>query len=272
MYRTVFAWALAGALLLTGCTPASQQSNSDFELRKVERERDSLQLALDTERAQHRALRDRLEKEEMKWSTSRAETAALKGQVRRLNERIGELEGIISAASEVPLERPEVPASPLPTEVDEDLWSLSQQFGDRVWYDRGRGAISFANDRLFDSGSADVREDARVSLNRLAGILASPELAEFEAIIVGHTDSTPITKPETQAQHPTNWHLSVHRSIAVKDALVDAGVPPTRMGVMGYAHFRPVSGDNAQNRRVEVFIVRRGGVQPFQPVRPTANR
>ena len=106
----------------------------------------------------------------------------------------------------------------------------------------------------------------------MARILASSELAEFEAIVIGHTDATPITKPETLEKHPTNWHLSVHRAIAVKDVLVKAGLPATRLGVMGYADNRPVGDNPAQNRRVEVFVVRRGGVQPFQPVAPVRSK
>ena len=165
-----------------------------------------------------------------------------------------------------------MPASPLPPKTDEALQALAGKFGDRVWYERGRGAISFANDRLFDPGSDAVRADAHAALHELAGVLATPELADYEVIVVGHTDSSPITKPETLAQHPTNWHLSVHRAIAVKDVLVKAGLPVERLGVMGYADNRPVATDPARNRRVEVFIVREGGVQAFQPVLPGGAR
>jgi hypothetical protein len=60
------------------------------------------------------------------------------------------------------------------------------------------------------------------------------------------------------AQHPTNMHLSAHRAISVRDALVSDGVTANRMQVAGYGEFRPIvpNGANgaAQNRRVEIFL------------------
>jgi len=43
-----------------------------------------------------------------------------------------------------------------------------------------------------------------------------------------------------------------------------------RLGLMGYADNRPAGADPAKNRRVEVFVVRKGGIDGFQPVRRTA--
>jgi hypothetical protein len=53
-------------------------------------------------------------------------------------------------------------------------------------------------------------------------------------------------------------HLSVHRAIAVRDALVGDGVAPARFSVMGYGEYRPVAANgrngSPENRRVEVFL------------------
>ena len=52
---------------------------------------------------------------------------------------------------------PTVPASPLPAKTDEALLALAGKLHPiALWYDRGRGAISFANDRVFDPGSDTV--------------------------------------------------------------------------------------------------------------------
>jgi len=94
----------------------------------------------------------------------------------------------------------------------------------------------------------------------LAGIIDSPAAADFDAVIVGHTDNIPIVKPETKAKHPTNWHLSVHRAISVMNVLRGGAVAPDRLGVMGYGEYRPAvandtKANRAKNRRVEVYLV-----------------
>ncbi len=88
----------------------------------------------------------------------------------------------------------------------------------------------------------------------------------IDVIVVGHTCTTPIAKPETRREHKTNWHLSVHRAISVMNLLGQEKVAMTRLGVMGYGEYRPIA-DNAsdagkaKNRRVEIYLVRSKTVQ-----------
>lgn len=257
---------------LGGCAAPAEKPDPVFQTRKLEQERDTARQQLNSEQAKNAALAKRLETNEEELKAARAKTGNLTEQVDRLTKHNAELQGVLDDLKTRELKRPTVPASPLPAKSDELLQALATKYGDRVWYDRGRGAISFANDRLFDSGSDIVRSDAHAGLTDLAGVLSSSDLADYEMIVIGHTDAAPITKPETLEKHPTNWHLSVHRAIAVKDVLVKAGLPATRLGVMGYADNRPAGKDPAQNRRVEIFIVRKGGVQPFQPVAPVRTK
>ena len=260
-------WCLVALLALGGCS--TQQSNREFQLHKAEQEREALRQQLSSEQARGVALQKKIDGQDEELKLTRAEVGRLGDQVSKLTQHNQELEAIFAQLKSAELKRPEVPASPLPSATDAALQAFATKLGDRVWYDRGRGAVSFANDRLFDAGSDMVRTDAQAGLHDLAGVLARPELADFEVIVVGHTDATPILKPETQTKHPTNWHVSVHRAIAVREVLEKAGLPAGRMGVMGYADQRPLGSDPAQNRRVEVFIVRKGGIQPFQPVVPS---
>lgn len=269
---TLLCWTGLALVLSGGCTSADRERDPEFQLHKLEQERDGLRQQVSSEQARGAALQDRLESTEVELNTARAQAGNLADQVKSLTKQNRELQAIFDEIKTRPLKRPEVPGSPLPAAVDAGLQALAEKFGDRVWYDRGRAAVSFANDRLFESGSDAVRSDAQAALHELAGVLASSELGEYEVIVVGHTDSSPITNPETLARHPSNWHLSVHRAIAVKDVLVKAGVPAARLGVMGYADNRPAGNDPAQNRRVEVFIVRQGHVQPFEPVQPPGKR
>ena len=89
-------------------------------------------------------------------------------------------------------------------------------------------------------------------------------------MIAGHTDNTRIGKPATRQQHPTNWHLSAHRSISVLFELIKDGVDPTRQTVMGYGEYQPIVANDttehkAQNRRVEIYLVRKSTLPGATP-------
>lgn len=265
---------LAGLLLIAlgGCVPVQQQQDTEFQLHRVEAERESYRRASEDERARSAALAGRLKTEQRRLASAQAEINALRSRLETLETERDEYAALVEQRAAAPLTRPDVPASPLPPEVDEALASFATKYQQRVWYERGRGAVSFANDRLFDSGSDVVRSDAQAALHELAELLVRSLPEQFEIVVVGHTDDAPIRQEETKAQHPTNWHLSVHRAIAVRSVLEQAGVPAARLGVMGYGAQRPVSSDRARNRRVEVFCVRRGDVRNFDPVRPPSHQ
>ncbi len=272
MSRSVLPLASLGLTLLVACG-APDRRDRDHQLSKVEGERGQLQAALDDERAKVVFLQERLAAEQQQHAITRAEAALLHDRVRQLERDKDELVALLDRRDSAALERPDVAASPLPEDVDRQLETLAARHQGRVWYDRGRAAVSFANDRLFESGSAEVRAGAQGVLGELAGIVALTPAEEFEIIIVGHTDNTLISDPGTLAKHPSNWHLSVHRAIAVKNTLVSAGLREARMGVMGYGAYRPLGDDAARNRRVEVFVVRKGKVEALPTIRgPEATR
>lgn len=272
MLRTSIGLVLSVAVLWSGgCAPESEKQDLEFALHKTERERDTLARQVSSAEAKILVLERRVESDEYQRGADRAEVNALREQLHDVTQRNAELEGVVKARQErlgQPLERPAVPGSPLPAAVDEALQAFATRLSDRVTYDRGRAAISFANDQLFASGSAVVRPEAHGALHDLAGILGTMSAEEIEVIIVGHTDSDPIRSDEVLAEHPSNWHLSVHRAIGVKDVLVQGGLPAARIGVMGYAEHRPIGADRAQNRRVEVYIVRTGEIKALEPVQP----
>ncbi len=252
------------ALLAGGC--ASQQSDLEFRLKKAEADRDQYRAQVEREQGRVAALQRLVETEQDQWNAARAEVSLLNERVARLTQQNKELAELVEQLKSRPATRPASPASPLPPDLDAALQEFARKFPERVWYDRGKGAISFANDRLFDPGSDVVKPEAAATLTELAGLLARAPAAEFEIIVVGHTDDSPITREETRARHPTNWHLSVHRAIGVRDVLDQAGLPAERLAVMGYAEYRPLGGDRARNRRVEIFVARKGVPQPLTPV------
>lgn len=146
----------------------------------------------------------------------------------------------------------------LPQDLDQALKQLAAQHPGIMAYDAARGMIKFRSDLTFSPGSDQVKSGAVGTLSQLAQVVRSPAAAGYEVRIVGHTDNVPISR--VKAQHPTNWHLSVHRAIGVKDVLLKAGVAPVRMSVAGYGQFRPVVANGPKgaegNRRVEIFLVR----------------
>jgi chemotaxis protein MotB len=107
---------------------------------------------------------------------------------------------------------------------------------------------------FFDVGSFEVRPDLRPVLDRIGRTLAGTKrLIRVE----GHTDIT-----ETQAPGaPGSWELSAARAAwVVKYWLKRFEMDPRRIGIAGYAHFRPI-GDSrtvlgkARNRRVEIIVL-----------------
>ena len=263
--RTVCAAGLLVSALI-GCVPPEQQRDLNLRLQKAEREREGTRESLTNERAQTVALKEQLKESERQTAFAEAEINNLKQRLVEIQTQRDELLAMLEGRTAEPLQRPSVAASPLPAETDQALEAFAAKFQQRVWYERGRGAVSFANDQLFAPGSDEVRADANAALYELAELVARTLPEDFEVVIVGHTDDTPISKPETLARHPSNWHLSVHRAIAVRDALEKAGVPAARLGVMGYGQYRPAGTDRARNRRVEVFLIRKGDVRSFAPV------
>lgn len=253
------------ALVAGGCASGSQ-SRSPEHARDATSTADSP--ALEGERAEVVALQKRLAEEIRASDAARAEATTYRQRLEQIMQRNAELVAATEQRPAPAILRPATDSPALPPAVDQALRELAGALAGRVWYDSARAAVSFANDRLFDAGSAAIRPDGQEPVARLGRILRDLPPGAFDVVVVGHTDDRPIARGATAARHPTNWHLSVHRAIAVKDALVAAGVPEARAAVMGYGAARPLGRDDALNRRVEVFLVRAGDVQSFAPVAP----
>ena len=262
-------FALSALLTTAGCATTGQSSaaNAPQDRPSPQAERDELRSQLELERAHVAGLRRELETEQADAATARAKASRLNESYDKLTRDYDQLKKALDERLKKPVERPDTSAAVLPDELDATLATWAAQYGERVTYQRGRGAVAFGNDGLFHPGSDVVKVEAQQPLQTLAAVLAQTPPDEYDIIVVGHTDDAVIKKEETLAKHPTNWHLSVHRAIAVQAVLVKAGLPIARTAVMGYAEYRPLGSDNALNRRVEIFLVRKGAVQPLEPVR-----
>lgn len=162
----------------------------------------------------------------------------------------------------------------LPPALDDALEQLTKSHADLMSYDPARGMVKLKSDLTFALGSAVVSENGATTIRDFAKILNTPVALPYDTRIVGHTDTVPIGRAETRRLHPTNWHLSVHRSIAVKDAIEEAGVKPRRIMVAGRGEHHPVVPNGPKgaeaNRRVEIFLVRSNISPSSEPVESQA--
>ena len=118
-----------------------------------------------------------------------------------------------------------------------------------------RGVVLEIQDQLlFDSGRAEIRQEAQGLLLKVAGII---ERVPNQIIVEGHTDNVPINT----AQFPSNWELSVARAVRVVRFLSEGRqqLPAKRFIASGYGEYQPVATNltvagRAQNRRVNIVI------------------
>ncbi|MBI3598008.1 MAG: OmpA family protein [Nitrospirae bacterium] len=121
--------------------------------------------------------------------------------------------------------------------------------------------ISLRGPLLFDTGSAELREETIRFLQKVAFVLTK---TNNEVNVVGHTDNFPIHSD----RFPTNWELSSVRAARVARYLIQQGpLDPGRFTVMGNALYRPLEPNTSpeskqRNRRVEIVVTRKVYVAP----------
>lgn len=233
---------------LTGCVSQSEADKYQALYRKSQEQNAALKHQLDEARARNEALASR-------GPATDPRTAEQLDAMLSENDRLAKA----LADAESQLRSLAVSGPILPAELDHQLVQLAASNPELMTYDPDLGMVKFQSDLTFALGSANVRESAEPTLRKLAQIANSTAAAGYELRIVGHTDNVPIGRAETRAAHPTNWHLSVHRAISVRNVLESAGVPAVKTGVAGYGQYRPVVANSSKgaepNRRVEIFLL-----------------
>lgn len=128
----------------------------------------------------------------------------------------------------------------------------------------GRAAVDLAGqniltrlvtDVLFQSGSADIREDVRGVLEKVAQTL---DKEPKEILVVGHSDSVPL---KSQVRFKSNHDLSVQRAQSVAEVMKPHLADQSRLVVEGRGPDDPIASNKsaegrAQNRRVDVLLPR----------------
>ena len=152
--------------------------------------------------------------------------------------------GIMSACSTTPKQEPE-PVTPVA--VAKPVKPLAVKPLELT--QTPRGPMITLDDVLFDFEKDSLRPEARSIARQAAQWLKkNPDRV---AVVQGHTDHT--------GPSEFNQILSERRAQAIRAALLDEGVPYSRIRVKGFGMTRPVASNNTRegrqaNRRVEIVF------------------
>jgi outer membrane protein OmpA-like peptidoglycan-associated protein len=113
-----------------------------------------------------------------------------------------------------------------------------------------KGAIAVLNNIYFAPNSSSLTVDALEGLNQLVHFLK--ENHEVKIRISGHTD--------IGSTQEFNMQLSTARAKAVRDYIVQMGIPSNRVEWRGYGNTKPIADNNTvdgrkKNRRIEIEII-----------------
>ena len=121
----------------------------------------------------------------------------------------------------------------------------------------------FQSELLFATGSAELGDEGRAQVRRLANTLREiaaqiPEDLDWVLRVDGHTDRRPIAT----AQFPSNWELSTARALAIVKYLAELGIRNDRLAATGFGEFQPLDDREnelayARNRRIELKLTAR---------------
>ena len=118
--------------------------------------------------------------------------------------------------------------------------------------------VTFASGILFATGKNDLSNEAKASLQQLAGVLKGN--SDCDVAIQGYTDNQGWKNSTAEQSAQKNQALSLDRATAVSSYLMALSVPATQIkSVEGFGESNPVASNatkdgQAQNRRVEVYM------------------
>ena len=170
------------------------------------------------------------------------ESAKLAGERDTLQASLATMEaGIVGLRAETA--RLEADRAAMASHLDEALSHVAET------RNSARGVIVNLPDILFDVDKATLKQEARLVLAKLSGILLI--LHELNLRVEGHTDST------GSAAH--NQGLSERRAGSVVDFMAEQGIGAERMQAVGYGLTKPIADNDSvegrrKNRRVEIVI------------------
>lgn len=153
-----------------------------------------------------------------------------------------------------------------PTEENEEFKQLYEEMSEYVKENNLQASVTlrldergllvrFMDDVLFDSGKADLTQNAKEIINKVAEIIRANDK---NVRVEGHTDNVPIST----SRFPSNWELSTTRAVNVVKYLIEVnGIEAKRLSASGYSDQHPVDDNSTKegrqrNRRVDMVILR----------------
>lgn len=115
----------------------------------------------------------------------------------------------------------------------------------------GSIVVGVASEVLFASGSADLRSNAKRTLDEVISVLRS-QYGGNEIRVEGYTDTDPLVK--TKDKWKTNERLSAARALAVEEYLVSKGIDNDRVYSAAFGPSKSKATKQA-SRRVEIVIL-----------------
>ncbi len=255
------------AAIATGCVSLDDHRQLQMAHRTLEAEKAQLEQELYDLRNSNNNLQSQLSSTEQNIRSRESLASNLQAENNRLQAAVGSAQRTVEElARQNVLQDPIIiESTKLPEALDSALQDFASRHPGSVSYDPSNGVVKWTSDLLFALGSDIVKDSAKQSLDGFASIMQSSAAQGFDVMVIGHTDDRPIKREETRRNHPTNWHLSTHRSISVSNVLRERGISEDRIGVTGFGETRPIASNSTesgrgQNRRVEIFVVPRGSV------------
>ena len=206
---------------------------------------DELQAALDESTAKLASTQEQLDAEKRANAELKVENKKLSDRIQELEAEIVALEGQLAGlASDMEATAEELAALrrekaerekelAVYRELVAQLRSLVDAGTIQLEIRKGRLIVKLANEILFDSGKASLKEEGQTALSAVANALRTVAGREF--LVAGHTDNVPIKNNRFK----NNWDLSTARAISVVEFIVSEGMDPKSLGATGFAEFDP---------------------------------
>ena len=139
-------------------------------------------------------------------------------------------------------------------QLEESIESLDSASGVSVSFEDKGIIIDLDESILFGPGSSEINPQGFSALDDISAAILN-KVSNFIRI-EGHTDSDPIENE----RFPSNWELSIARSVNVVKYLAGPGkIMPERLSAAGYGELKPLfpndtSENKSKNRRVAIVI------------------
>jgi chemotaxis protein MotB len=252
-------WCVVLLVPLVGCVSQKAFESKSQEAHTLKQQYDEQQgqmKALEQKLAETRAAAEAAEKEKAELESSLAHSDAERRALRKRVDELSELNQELSrsteklAAAKEALEKKSSEYENLARSLKEEIKTGKIELSEL----KGRMVVKMKDKILFSSGSVKINPEGQAALAKVAEALK--DVPGKIIRVEGHTDDVP-TDPK--GPFPSNWELSLARSMAVVRSLQDAGVDPTVLSAAGYGPYQPIApNDSAENRslnrRIEIVL------------------